>query len=254
MGQRERERKLKQAAARAASTSSMRTVEENAALLPDNEMEVDAESSSAAASAAAPAASSGLQAVLRVRGATRDPSGTGSVTAPPGGPVSEGDSGAPQSTKRKEKQELKPEDVNPSGVVHPLPPGPLTLGASSSQGVGPWNWQEYDKAKKQKQPGASTMTTRAPTRETSLQPNSGAVTPADTKEEAEMRARGEALMSEASNVKKMLKKETAQLTCAPAAPQPDGDDDGDDPPEDDDKELPQAGDLASKEEDKEIWP
>eukprot|EP00971_Amphidinium_carterae_P277602 5509610-Amphidinium_carterae.1 len=55
-----------------------------------------------------------LRAVLRVREATREPSGTGSVTAPPGGPVSVGDSGASQSTKRKDTQELKPEDVNPS--------------------------------------------------------------------------------------------------------------------------------------------
>eukprot|EP00971_Amphidinium_carterae_P219929 4365853-Amphidinium_carterae.2 len=62
----------------------------------------------------------------------------------------------------------------------------------------------------------------------------------DTKEETEMRARGEALMAEASNVKKMLKQETAQLTCAPSAPQPDGDDDGDDPKDDDSKELPQV--------------
>eukprot|EP00971_Amphidinium_carterae_P240459 4773496-Amphidinium_carterae.1 len=131
MGKVERERKEKQAAARAAS-ASMRTVQENAALLPDNEMEVDADASSAAA---APAASTGgLQSVLRVRGASREPSGP--VTAPPGG------SGvATQSAKRKEKEELKPEDVNPSGVVHPLPTGPLPLGASSSQGVDPWNWQ-----------------------------------------------------------------------------------------------------------------
>eukprot|EP00971_Amphidinium_carterae_P018801 370345-Amphidinium_carterae.1 len=127
MGQRERTRKEKQAAARAASTSSMRTVEENATLLPDNEMEVDAGASSAAAAPAAP--TSGLHAVLSVRGVTRDPSG--SVTAPPGGPG--GDGVTTQSAKRKEKEELKPEDVNPSGVVHPLPAGPLSLGASSSQ-------------------------------------------------------------------------------------------------------------------------
>eukprot|EP00971_Amphidinium_carterae_P239537 4755672-Amphidinium_carterae.1 len=82
MGQRERERKQKQAA-RAASTSSMRTVEENSALLPDNEMEVDAGSSSAAA---APAA--GLQNVLRVRGTSREPSGPD--TAPPGGSGGDG--------------------------------------------------------------------------------------------------------------------------------------------------------------------
>eukprot|EP00971_Amphidinium_carterae_P227540 4513320-Amphidinium_carterae.1 len=114
MGQKERTRKEKQAAARAASVSSMRTVEENATLLPDNEMEVDAEASS---SAAAPAASTGgLQAVLRVRGVTRDPSG--SVTAPPGGPGGHGV--ATQSAKRKEKEELKPEDVNPSGVAGDL--------------------------------------------------------------------------------------------------------------------------------------
>eukprot|EP00971_Amphidinium_carterae_P087783 1736918-Amphidinium_carterae.1 len=78
MGQRERTRKEKQAAARAASVSSMRTVEENSALLPDNEMEVDAGASSAAAASA-----DGLQSVLRVRGTSREPSGPD--TAPPGG-------------------------------------------------------------------------------------------------------------------------------------------------------------------------
>eukprot|EP00971_Amphidinium_carterae_P045624 897964-Amphidinium_carterae.1 len=67
MGQRERIRKEKQAA-RAASVSSMRTVEENSALLPDNEMEVDAGASSAAAASAAD-----LQSVLRVRETSRDP-------------------------------------------------------------------------------------------------------------------------------------------------------------------------------------
>eukprot|EP00971_Amphidinium_carterae_P240272 4770212-Amphidinium_carterae.1 len=60
----------------------------------------------------------------------------------------------------------------------------------------------------------------------------------DTKEEAELRARGQALMGNA-NMKEMLKTEAVQLTCAPAAPQPDGDDDGDDSQGDDDKELPQ---------------
>eukprot|EP00971_Amphidinium_carterae_P017121 338008-Amphidinium_carterae.1 len=66
------------------------------------------------------------------------------------------------------------------------------------------------------------------------------MTPVDTKEEAAERARAEELMSEASNVKNMLKQETAQLmTCAPSAPQPDGDDDDD--PEDQEKgELPQV--------------
>eukprot|EP00971_Amphidinium_carterae_P007023 139036-Amphidinium_carterae.1 len=34
------------------------------------------------------------------------------------------------------------------------------------------------------------------------------MTPVDTKEETEMRARGEALMAEASNLRKMLKQET----------------------------------------------
>eukprot|EP00971_Amphidinium_carterae_P116693 2311418-Amphidinium_carterae.1 len=251
MGLKERTRKAK-AAARAASVSCMRTVEEDHALPPDNEMEVDTGASSAAAasaaaaspaaaSAAAPATTSTLQVVLSVRGTSREPDRTGSGTALPGGSVLEGESGVPQSMKRKGNEELKAEDVNPSGVVQPLTPGPLSLGSSSSQGVDPWNWQDYDKAqtKKQKQPAASACTTRAPTRETSLQPASGAVTPVDTKEEAEMRARGEALMSEASSVKRMLKQETAQLTCAPSAPQPDGDDDGDDPKDEDDKELPQ---------------
>eukprot|EP00971_Amphidinium_carterae_P011860 233595-Amphidinium_carterae.1 len=127
MGQRERTRKEKQAAARAAS-ATMRTVQENTALLPDNEMEVDADGADTSASAAA--ASSELQSVLRVREASREPSGP--VTAPPGG--SGGDGGATQSAKRKEKEKeaATSENVNPSGVVHPLPPGPLTLGASSS--------------------------------------------------------------------------------------------------------------------------
>eukprot|EP00971_Amphidinium_carterae_P168152 3331899-Amphidinium_carterae.1 len=66
------------------------------------------------------------------------------------------------------------------------------------------------------------------------------MTPVDTKEETEMRARGEALMAEASNVKKMLKQEAAQLmTCAPSAPQPDGDDD-DDQDDQEKGELPQV--------------
>eukprot|EP00971_Amphidinium_carterae_P269346 5343334-Amphidinium_carterae.1 len=194
-------------------------------------MEVDADASSAAA---APAA--GLQNVLRVRETSRDPSDLDK--APPGG--SGGDRDVPQSAKRKEKEkeELTPEDVNPGGVVNPLPPGPLSLGSSSSRGVDPWDWQEYDKSKKQKQP-ASTMTTRAPTRETSLQTVSGTSTPAlDTKEEAALRARGQALMKNA-NVKEMLKTEAAQMTCAPSAPQPD-DDDGEGSEDDEDKELPQV--------------
>eukprot|EP00971_Amphidinium_carterae_P149023 2954626-Amphidinium_carterae.1 len=91
MGQRERTRKKKQAAARAASVSSIRTVEENFALLFDNKMKVDAEASSAAAALA-----------------------DGPNTAPPG--KSGGDGVVTQSAKRKEKEELKPEDVNPSGV------------------------------------------------------------------------------------------------------------------------------------------
>eukprot|EP00971_Amphidinium_carterae_P053571 1055289-Amphidinium_carterae.2 len=187
MGLRERERKAK-AAARAASVSSMRTVEENSTLPPDNEMEVDedasnataasaAATSSTAASAAETSTESTLRVVLSVRGTSREPKGAGSGTALPGGPVPEGDSEVPQSMKRKGKEELKAADVNPSGEA--LPPGPLSLGSSSSQGVDPWNWQEYDKtqSKKQKQPAASTCTTRAPTREASLQPASGAMTP-----------------------------------------------------------------------------
>eukprot|EP00971_Amphidinium_carterae_P043392 854013-Amphidinium_carterae.1 len=106
-------------------------------------MEVDADASSGtaasaaaaspAAAAAAPATTSTLQAVLSVRGTSREPKGAGSGTALPGGPVPKGDSEVPQSMKRKGKEELKAEDVNPSGVVQPLPPGPLSLGSSSSQ-------------------------------------------------------------------------------------------------------------------------
>eukprot|EP00971_Amphidinium_carterae_P036639 720090-Amphidinium_carterae.1 len=142
MGQREKTRKAK-AAARAASASSMRTVEEDSTLPPDNEMEVDPDAPSAtaasaaaaspAAAAAATSTTSTLQAVLSVRGTSREPKGTGSGTALPGGPVSEGDSEVPQSMKRKGKEELKAEDVNPSGVVQPLPPGQLSLGSLPSQ-------------------------------------------------------------------------------------------------------------------------
>eukprot|EP00971_Amphidinium_carterae_P300132 5963431-Amphidinium_carterae.1 len=52
MGLREKERKAR-AAVRAASVSSMRTVEENSTLPPHNEMEVDADASSATAASAA---------------------------------------------------------------------------------------------------------------------------------------------------------------------------------------------------------
>eukprot|EP00971_Amphidinium_carterae_P151541 3004282-Amphidinium_carterae.1 len=45
---------------------------------------------------------------------------------------------------------------------------------------------------------------------------------------------------ENANVKEMLKTEAAQMTCAPAAPQPDGDDDGENSQEDEEKELPQV--------------
>eukprot|EP00971_Amphidinium_carterae_P320112 6363216-Amphidinium_carterae.1 len=216
MGLRERTRKEKQKATCAASVSSMRTVEENSTLLPDNEMEVDAGASSAAA---APAA--GLQTVLRVRGTSREPSDPD--TAPPGG--SGGDGVVPQSSKRKEKEKEE-----------------LTRGR-----VDPWNWQEYDKVKKQQQPQlASTTTTRAPTRETSLQAVSGTATPAlDTKEEAALRARGQALMENA-NVKTMLKTEAAQMTCAPSAPQPDDDDDGEGSEDDGDKELPQVSEHPDR--------
>eukprot|EP00971_Amphidinium_carterae_P137062 2716099-Amphidinium_carterae.1 len=67
------------------------------------------------------------------------------------------------------------------------------------------------------------------------------MTPVDTKEEAAHRERAAELMSEASNVEKILKQEAAQLmTCAPSAPQPDGDDDDDDPKDEESRELPQV--------------